>query len=166
MLVQGESLSSSMGSDQTSNRASAETGMKGTQSYAKRDGQILQWIINDGLIAPYVRLNWGDVNDDELPKFRSRLVTRIDLTAARTLFDMGARLDGVPLANSAGVKLIVGEGAKDQVILERQASPAASTAPMTPPPDPAKSGKPERIPAADGDTPAQRMAKAAEMKTN
>lgn len=173
MLVQGETLSDSMGNDQTSNRASAETGMKGLQTRAKGDGLWIQSVFNDGLIAPMVRLNFGDVEDSDMPKLRSRLVARVDLTAAKTLFDMGAVIDGLPLANSAGVKIIVGDPTPDQVPLDRMAGALelakaahppgepAGGAPTTPPADPAKAGKPERIPTADGDTPVQRRDKAA-----
>lgn len=116
LAILGETLTQKIGAQ--GSRAAADTHRAGLLDFCKSDAPLLETWMSDNLIAPMLELNFGEIDPDDLPKFRSRLSTAIDLEKARVLWALGATLDGVPLADDAGVPIIIPEGT-EEVPLER-----------------------------------------------
>lgn len=78
------------------------------------------------LLARYVRLNFGDVDPEDLPVFVSRARHQVNPEAVRQLFDMGAPINATRLADSWGVREVLADGDEeaDDLIVQQTAAPA------------------------------------------
>jgi len=109
--------------DSGGSRAAAQVHRLGLLDFVKSDAKELGSWINDQIICPAILLNFpGDIAEDDLPKWRAKVLDPVDLEAAQRLFDMGAPLDGKHLAREAGVKILLEPG-PDDLVLKKQAAP-------------------------------------------
>jgi len=121
LAILGETLTQTIGSQ--GSRAAAEVHQVGLTDYCKADARDLESWINDQVIAPMLALNFGEIDPEDLPKFRSRISTAIDLEKARVLWALGAPLDGVRLAAESGVPLLLEAGEGDLQLMRPQEDP-------------------------------------------
>jgi phage gp29-like protein len=111
-------------------------------AYQKSDAQEAGTWYNDDLLAKALEVNFGEVDPDDAPKWRSRLLSKPDLNAVRSIYDMGAPIDGTTLASAYDVPLADPESEEPGLILQRKASdPAVGGDGESPDPPKAKQGQ-------------------------
>lgn len=118
ILINGGTLTSDIGSV-GSKAATSEHGEEADSNAIADAKEVLEpfW---GSLLAKVFKYNVGEVDPDDVPKLRSKLSTRSSIDAAKTLFDMGAALDGKRIAQDAGVPL---DPKQPDQVLEKQAAP-------------------------------------------
>ena len=125
LAVTGQTLTSKI--DGNGSRAAAETHMDVLDFNAKSDAQETeQPFVNDGLIARFLELNFGEVDPEDVPKWRSKIGSQVSLDAAEKLWNMGAALDGGRVAQDAGVPLA--EGQSGEKVVLKKAEPVQASA--------------------------------------
>lgn len=120
LILTGQTLTSKIGD--VGSKAATETHRDVLLTYSQSDGKLLESWHNDGLLASAIELNFGEVDPDDVPKFRCKISKQVSLERARQLFDMGAPLDGRRLAEEAGVPIIV-EGDEDTPLILEKTQP-------------------------------------------
>lgn len=104
LVLTGQTLTSEIKGN--GSRAAAETHKEVLHTYAKSDSkEVLEPGCNDELIARFLELNFGEVDPADVPKLRSKIGSQVSLESAKTLYDMGAPIDGSRVAQDAGVPL-------------------------------------------------------------
>lgn len=58
---------------------------------------------NEGLVHKVIRLNFGEVPVEEMPRLQSRILSDPDMAAVKSYYDMGGTLDGRALAKAKNV---------------------------------------------------------------
>jgi len=99
-------------------RAAADVHESGTVGIARKDAKVLEGWINDGLIHPYLEVNYGEIEDEDLPKWRSKISNPVNIENAHVLYQLGAPIDGIKLAAEAGVPLVL-DPTDDDLVLEK-----------------------------------------------
>lgn len=123
LALTGQTLTSKI--DGNGSRAAAETHLTVLDSECKADAQeTLQPFVNDGLIAAFLELNFGEVDPADVPKWRSKIGSQVSLDAAEKLYNMGAPIDGGRVAADAGVPLAESETG-EKVVLSKSAQAQA-----------------------------------------
>ncbi len=99
-------------------RAAADVHEGGTVSIARKDAKVLEGWVNEGLIRPYLEVNFGEIEDDDLPKWRSKISNPVNIENAHVLYQLGAPIDGIKLAAEAGVPLVL-DPTDDDLVLKK-----------------------------------------------
>jgi phage gp29-like protein len=117
LAMTGETLTMRLGD--VGSRAAAQIHRDGLLDYCKTDMREQESWWNDGVIAPAIKLNFGDNIPDELfPKWRSKIHRIVDVANIQALFNMGAPIDGEEAADDLNVALAL-EGTPSKLILQK-----------------------------------------------
>jgi len=118
--IVGETLTSDAGDRGTQALGTVHAGVR--SDYAIDDASYLEDVV-DIFLEKMIRANFADVDPADLPKFHSHVKTRLDLTDVRSLYDMGAPVDGDRVAELASVPLNKGES-DEPLILQKPSGDA------------------------------------------
>lgn len=126
LCLTGETLSMRLGD--TGSRAAAQVHRDGLLDFCKSDAKEMESWFNDDLLHPAIRLNFGDsIPDEILPRFRSKIHQKTDIDAAQKMFNMGAPIDGVRLAQESGVPLALEEADSKLRLMKPEPMPGDGT---------------------------------------
>lgn len=142
LCLTGETLSMRLGD--TGSRAAAQVHRDGLLDFCKSDAKELESWYNDDFLHPALRLNFGDnIPEEILPRLRSKIHQKIDIDAAQKMFNMGAPIDGVRLAQESGVPLAIEESDSKLRLVKPEPMPGDGTGAATTEnmPDPKDAGK-------------------------
>lgn len=106
----------------------------GSRAAAEQHAEILQsvWMsdaeeecdwYNDGIIRPLLAINFGAVDSEDCPKFRSKIFSRPDVALAQAYVAMGGELDGRRLASTWNLPAHF-EDDDSPVVLKKPMAPA------------------------------------------
>jgi phage gp29-like protein len=109
----------------------------GKNDTGRVDAKWLESIINDQLITVALEANFGAIDLDDMPKWRSRLTNQIDAQGLQFMFDAGAPIDGDALASEWNIPIA---GDNTELVMQKSQgpTPAQLTQALTaaPPRDP------------------------------
>jgi hypothetical protein len=114
LMMTGETLSMRIG--EVGSKAAASVHQQGLVDFCKSDAAELEDWINDDLLAPAIELNFGAVAPEDIPRWRSKITTQVDLEKARIMYALGAPLDGRKLADESGVPIVLNPTGDDLVL--------------------------------------------------
>jgi len=80
---------------------------------------------NDQVLEPAIRYNFGDVDADDMPRWKSKVLTRPNMEATRAFWEMGGTLDGKRLAEEFNVPALF-EVTEEDAPLKKPGSPLLS----------------------------------------
>lgn len=91
LAITHESLTLKVGD--VGSKAAAETHRKGLIDLAKSDAKELEGWVNDGLLRRAIEWNFGTVDEDDLPRWRTKLGRSIDPERVSALHGAGVEVD-------------------------------------------------------------------------
>jgi hypothetical protein len=116
----GQVLTSTPGDN--GSRSAAETALEVIDTHCKADARnVLEPTINDDLLAAFLALNIGEVDPEDISKWRTKIGTQANLDAAEKMWRMGAPIDGSRVAQDAGVPLAEKDDG-EPIVLQKSAS--------------------------------------------
>lgn len=131
----------------------AEFGTRAQATVHERSGEHaavmrvkkLEGWVNDGLLHRALTLNFGDVDPDDVPKWRSKLGKAMDMDVAKFILANGGKLDGSRIAAEGNVPLAT-EPEPGQLVLEKAEPAPQIIAPPAPRMPPGKMPPPPKAP--------------------
>ena len=97
--------------------AAAQSHALTLEQWQMADARQLQEWVNDQLIGPAIRLNFGAVSELDFPRWRPKILKRVDPNRAKVFAGLGGYLDGGQLAESWGLPAVDPRNVDPEAIL-------------------------------------------------
>lgn len=128
MAIVGQNLS---GQVKEGSFAAAQAQMTVLEDLVKSDGrQLAEWI-NDGILRRVIVLNFGEVDEEDLPRWQPKVFAKVDREDVRLAHELRIPLDGKRLADALKVPALWEPGPDDELIQKPEMTEA-----MIPPGEP------------------------------
>lgn len=83
------------------------------ESFFQTDAMVEASWYNDQMILPALEFNFGTLDPNEVPRWKSKIFSEPDLDATKAFFDMGGTVDGRRLATALQVPALFEVGPED-----------------------------------------------------
>jgi len=120
LAILGETLTTRLGGS-TGSRSAAQVHRQTLMDFVKTDAKELEGWINDQLLFNAFALNFGEIPEEDRPKWKTNVSNPINIENSMILYNMGLPIDGRRLAQATGVPFIADPKPDDLVLLQVQA---------------------------------------------